>query len=217
MNNFKRHYFLILLLFISLFLTGQSYLGALGGINFSKLSGDVPEKVRYKSLTGANAGVTFDLPLGKSILLSIQPSFSMEGTKLFYKVDPLLKSVDSVRFRLNYISLPLLLKITSTKERFYAIGGLEAGFLADSFVKVKDKNEKEEINAKIAEPNIVMHFGIGYRIPLGLPRMFVELRYVQGIINLTNEPGELNYIPRVKTTGFKILTGIELPLKKSSN
>lgn len=36
----------------------------------------------------------------------------------------------------------------------------------------------------------------------------------QGLINLTDEPIEKSYVPRVKTAGFKILFGIEIPLKK---
>ena len=48
------------------------------------------------------------------------------------------------------------------------------------------------------------------------PRLFTELRYSQGIINLTDEPLSNNIIPRVKTSGFKLLVGIEFPLKKSS-
>ncbi|MCK5766145.1 MAG: hypothetical protein KAH26_09170, partial [Bacteroidales bacterium] len=60
------------------------------------------------------------------------------------------------------------------------------------------------------------HFGAGIRIPVGLPRLFVELRYSQGLVNLTDEPIEKSYVPRVKTSGFKVLAGIEIPLKRTN-
>jgi len=53
-------------------------------------------------------------------------------------------------------------------------------------------------------------------IPLGYPRLFIELRYTQGLINLTDEPVEKSYIPRVKTSGFKVFAGIAFPLNKST-
>jgi hypothetical protein len=116
--------------------------------------------------------------------------------------------------RLNYFSLPLLLKVSSTNKRFYALGGLEAGLLIDSFVTSNDI--KEDLKVDVSEFNIAMHFGAGYRIPIGYPRLFVELRYAQGLINLTDEPVEDNIIPRVKTNGLKVLVGIEIPLKKTT-
>lgn len=206
--------FLILFLFIMgpLLSSGQSYIGVFGGLNSSKLSGDSPNKGDYKSLMGANAGAYIDIKLAKIIWLSIQPSYSQEGTKISYSVKGQEKPVDSIHIRLNYVSLPLFLKVSSTNGRFYALGGFEAGYLIDSYTSSKDV--KQDIETKVAEWNIAMHFGAGIRIPIGYPRLFVELRYSQGLINLTDEPSDKGYIPRVKTSGFKILAGIEIPLKK---
>ena len=64
--------------------------------------------------------------------------------------------------------------------------------------------------------NLAVHFGVGLRIPIGFPNLYVEGRYAQGIINLTDEPLDTDIIPRVKTNGFKVLVGIEFPLQKSN-
>jgi len=61
-----------------------------------------------------------------------------------------------------------------------------------------------------------VHFGVGLRIPIGFPNLYVEARYAQGIINLSDEPLDSDFIPRVKTNGFKVLAGIEFPLQKSN-
>ncbi len=213
MTKFTHLLILWIFLVSSLLVSGQSYVGIFGGLNSSKLSGDAPNNAKYKGIMGANVGAYIDLNLGKGIFLSLQPSYSQEGTKLSYTLPKVEEPVDSIKIRLNYFSLPLLLKVTSTNKRFYAIGGFETGLLVDSYVSSHDT--KEDIKTNVAKWNVAMHFGVGIKIPIGFPRLFVEFRYSQGLINLTDEPIEKSYVPRVKTAGFKILAGIEIPLKKT--
>lgn len=214
LKSIKISLFLILILSSSL-LSGQSYVGAFAGLNNSKLSGDVPPKATYNSLMGANVGAFFDLKLGKSIWLSLQPSYSQEGTKISYSVSGQEKPVDSINIRLSYFSLPLILKVSTPNERFYAIAGFETAYLLSSYMSSHDV--EEDIDANISELNLALHFGAGIHIPVGLPRLFVELRYTQGLVNITDDPVAGNVIPRVKTSGFKVFAGIEIPLKKSNN
>ena len=206
---------LFLFLLFSISASAQPYIGVFVGANNSKLSGDAPDKGSYKSLIGINVGANLDIKLGKSMWLSLQPSYTQEGTRVFYSVKGQEQSVDSIHIRLNYFSLPLFLKVTSNNARFYALGGVETGYLLDSYVSSHDVQQETDI--KVSEWNVAVHFGAGFRIPLGLPRLYIELRYTQGLINLTDEPVNESYIPRVKTSGFKILAGIEIPLKKVKN
>ena len=215
MTKFTRFFILLTLVICSFLVSAQPYAGIFAGLNSSRLVGDAPDKGKFKGIMGVSAGAYIDLKLGKSIFLSLQPSYSQEGTKISYTISGKEKPVDSITIRLKYFSLPFLLKITSTNARFYAIGGLEAGYMIDSYASSHDI--KETIKADVAEWNIAIHFGAGIRIPVGFPRLFAELRYTQGLVNLTDEPLEKNYIPRVKTAGFKLLAGIEIPLKKPNN
>jgi len=107
-----------------------------------------------------------------------------------------------------------MVKVTSTNERFYAVGGIEAGYLLSK--KLTSGDEEYDFANNVSDWNLAAHFGVGYRIPIGLPRIFIEIRYTQGLANLTDEAIEHSYIPRVKTSGFKFLTGIEIPLKKET-
>jgi len=194
-------------------LSAQSYVGAFAGLNNSKLIGDAPHNASYKSLMGANVGAFADIKLGKSLWLSLQPSYSQEGTKVEYTVKGVEEPVDSLHVRLNYFSLPLLLKVSTAKGRFYAIGGVEAAYLMSKSMTSHDVEQDMEIDIK--DFNVAMHFGAGLHIPIGFPRLFVEVRYTQGLVNLTDDQTENNPLPRVKTTGFKVFAGIEIPLKKS--
>jgi hypothetical protein len=215
MTKFKQFILLMALVSFSILLYGQSYIGIFGGLNSSGLFGDAPKNAKYKSLMGANVGAYIDLNLGKGMFLSFQPSYTQEGTRIFYTLSGVEEPVDSIRIRLNYFSIPLLLKVTSTNKRYYALAGIETGLLLDSYASSHDI--KEDIKADVAKWNVAIHFGAGIKIPVGYPRLFVELRYAQGLINLTDEPIEESYVPRVKTAGFKVLVGIEIPLKKSKN
>ena len=212
MKKTKLTILILSLLFYSSLSMGQVTLGAFGGLNSSKLSGDASAKGSYKSLMGGNFGALIDVKLTEGFYLSLQPSYSQEGTRVFYSVQGEKELVDSVKIRLNYFSLPLLLKITSTNERFYAISGIETGLLLNASTIIGE--DKEEL-ADVSQWNIAVHFGAGIRIPVGYPSIFVELRYSQGLLNLTDQPLNTNIIPRVKTAGFKILAGVEFPLGKA--
>jgi hypothetical protein len=194
---------------------GQPYVGAFGGLNLSKLNGDQPKYSSYKNLIGVNAGIHLDIKVGKIVWLSLQPSYSQEGTRIAYNYSDKEEPIDSIHIRLNYFSLPLLLKVQSNNKRWYAVGGLEAGYLLDK--KLSSHDVEYEFENNIEEWNLMAHFGVGHKIPLGFPVLYVELRYVQGLINLTEDPIEKSYIPRVKTKSFKFLVGIEFPLKRTSN
>jgi hypothetical protein len=206
---------LLILFFVAGSVVGQSYIGVFAGLNSSKLSGDPPEKASYKILMGLNLGLSLDIKLNKSLMLSIQPSYSQEGTKISYTLKNYDKPVDSANIRLNYFSLPAYLKVKSTNQRFYALAGIETGFLLNSYVKSHDI--KEDICKKVTKINVAIHFGAGYRIPIGRSHLFIELRYAQGLANLTDEVGDYSYIPRIKTTGFKLFVGYEIPLSKTKN
>ncbi len=195
-------------------LLAQSFGGFLG-LNNSKLSGDAPYSAKYKGLTGLNIGAFVDIKLSKGLFLSFQPSFSQEGTKISYKVPGVKEPVDSIQIRLNYFSIPTLLKVTGTNQRFYAIGGLEYGILLNSSMISQDN--KEDLDVKVSNWNLAMHFGAGFLFPIGRSNLFVELRYSQGLRNLTDEPVDSSVIPRVKTSGFKVLAGIDIPFKNSKN
>ena len=213
----KKFYLIIVgvaLIIINNNVSGQNHIGIFSGLNFGKLTGDVPEDASYSSLPGFNGGVSFDLSLGNVFELSFQPSFLQGGVALYYKVPLETELVDSIDIRLNYLSLPLLLKVKSTNKHFYALGGFELAYLAS--YSVYSGSDKLDTELDINSFDISAEFGAGYRVFIGLPRLYFELRYSQGIFNLTDQLNENNYIPRVRTSGFKFVFGIEFPLGKSS-
>ncbi len=195
----------------------QVLVGAYGGINKSNLKGDAPADGQYSSITGITAGAIFDLRLNDNLTISFQPGIDQCGTKVMYDVDGLTEPLDSIDLTINRIVLPLYLKASANGSNFYAVGGLETSKTSSTTIKSHDKELDHKLD--VAEWDVAMIFGFGYRIPIGLPELFIEARYGQGLVNLTDNVNAKDYIPRVKNSGFKILAGIEIPIwnKKKSN
>ena len=85
--------------------------------------------------------------------------------------------------------------------------------LASAFLSWRAR--KMDITPSITSWNLAMIFGVGYRISLGKTRLVLEGRYTQGLVNLSEETIQKDLIPRVKTNGFNILMGFEIPISKS--
>jgi hypothetical protein len=206
----------LFIMLLSITISAQTKVGVLGGINISKLNGDVEPNTKYKSKIEGNFGVFIDLELAKNIFISLQPSYSQEGTKTTHKVDGVYTSIDSIKVKLHYLSIPVLLKVTSTNERFYAIGGIETAKLLNSS-QTPTGGTSKPINATVEPWNFSIHFGAGMRLPLGFSTLFIEARYTQGLNNITEDNIADDLLPRVKSSSIKFLTGIEIPLGNSKN
>jgi len=195
----------ILLSLFAVTATAQTYLGFFAGINSGKLKGDAPGKASYKSLIGFNGGLYLDVKVSKLVTLSFQPTYTQEGTRVFYSIPWEKEPVDSIHVRLNYFTIPILVKVSSLNQRFYALAGVETGFLLDGYVEGGD--EKESITNEISQFNLSIVFGAGLRFPLKYGRLFLELRYAQSIVDLTDEPVDQSYVPRIKTAGLRFNFG----------
>jgi len=202
----------LLLSFTSSF--AQFKIGAIGGLNMGTFKGDQLDGGTYNKLIGTNWAVIFDAKLSNQIVLSLQPGLSNKGTKITYSVKGEKEPVDSIAIKINYFSIPLILKISSKNERFYAIGGIEAGIPLSANAEFLTKTDDvRDVKNHISDVNIIMHFGVGYRIPVGKPTLFLEARYLQGLNNaVPAENPEYNFFPRVRTSDVQLLFGIEFPL-----
>jgi hypothetical protein len=204
----------VFLLFLSCGLISQTYLGFFVGINNGKLKGDAPRRASYKSSIGFNGGIYLDVKVSKLITLSFQPTYTQEGARVFYTVPDQKEPVDSLRIRLNYFAIPILVKVSSLNQRFYALAGVETGFLLDGYAKYTETEEQTSLTDEIAQINLSVVFGAGLRFPLKFGRIYLELRYAQSIIDLTDEEVDESYVPRIKTAGTRLNVGYEIPLSK---
>jgi hypothetical protein len=182
--------------------------GALGGLTRASFGGDPPENGKYNSIYGYALGAALDVGVYKSTWLSIQPAFVQRGTKAAYEVTGESEFVDSVEVRLEYFSLPVLVKVETMGERFYVVGGFEMAWLLNA--RYETSTQDLDPSAEFKKYDFCIDFGLGYVIPAGRSQIFLELRYYQSMLNVGEENTD-NYEviePRVKNKGLMLLAGV---------
>lgn len=147
------------------------------GANLSNVSGDDTDE--FKSLVGLNAGVAANFAFSE--LISLQPEllFSMKGAKLE-------EGGDKIESRLNYLDLPVLLKVNADGLFFEA--GPQVGFLLSQKTTVdiggQTMTSTETEGTRKVDLGYVV--GLGYQLSSG-PSL--GLRYNGGISDLSDPSG----------------------------
>jgi len=210
---------LALLVMILLVQTGlaQFEMGMIGGLSRSGLSGDKPNNATYTTLTGIAVGGLVETKISKYVQVGIQPMYLQRGSKIAYKVRGERDPVDSLKFKINYFTLPLMFKVYGNNQKTYLISGLDVGIPVSAFIEKLDGSEQENVLDRLQPVDVAVNFGFGVRFPFDRFMFAVELRYIQGILNI-NDPatdGESPIDFIIRSTGFQLFSSISLPFRKS--
>ena len=192
----------------------QFYIGATGGLMSSSLSGDAPEDASYSGKTGFSGGLIADFTLTEDIVLSIQPRFLQKGTSVAYDVGE-YELRDSLTATFDYVSLPVMVKITSLNKRIYFSSGLDFGYLMNSTVENIVDGSTKDVSDLFKTFDLSATFGFGVNFPIGSPIISLEIRYMQSLLNLSDissSESETTFPFRFRTSGFQFLTSILFPI-----
>ncbi|HEX5030189.1 MAG TPA: porin family protein [Candidatus Eisenbacteria bacterium] len=191
--------------------------GALLGVGRQAISGDAPPNTSYGARGGLIAGVQGEMALTPSIALCVQPSFAQRRTTLTSVDD--VTGEDALDLNLDYVSVPVLLKFGAAGGRTYFAGGVDIGFLQSAHLTGDglDRDIKDRFNSM----DVGALFGFGVVFPVGRPRLTTELRYVQGLVNLSSgdfaeaAASTATSLPdRFHSGGLELMAGILFPLGK---
>jgi len=191
----------------------QVELGLLAGIDNGRLSGDKYSNTKYKPKTGFIVGLSIDTQINDLISLSFQPGYIKSSSSIQVPDTIANEYKDSIRINVDYLILDIFIKIQSKSRRLYFSSGLEFGY----GLSLVAENEIEEVDLtnELNKLNIAVVFGMGYKIPIKRSSLYFELRYAQGLVNMTKaDPVVDDNIPRVKLSGLKIVTGFHIPISK---
>jgi len=182
------------------------------GVNSSSFGGNPPKDANYESIYGLALGGDFGYYLTNDVIIALEPSFEQSGSDIvFGNEENPFDTVITYTVNQNYFGLGLLFKINT--ERFYVGAGLNFQLLSSANLEHESTNM--DIKDKFLDYNIISFFNVGYKIPLGSPTLFIELRYLQGLVNIYSGEAEYNseiYIANFKSTGLRLSTGIMFPL-----
>ena len=212
----------IITLIVFLFLlfqtaSAQWEIGLIGGLNRSGLSGDKPKNTSYGTLTGFAFGGLIETQLTKDVWLGLQPLYLQRGSKVAYKIPDVREPKDSLNFKIDYFTVPLIFKVYANNKRTYLISGLDVGFPLSASIEKLDGSDKEDVLDRLKSVDVVVNFGFGVRFPINQFFLAIELKYIQGLLNLNDPPaGEESPLDfSIRSTGFQLFTSISLPFGKS--
>ena len=182
--------------------------GVKGGVNFSNMyTDDVDDE---NVLTSFNAGVYFNLPV--SDLFSIQPEvlYSRKGAELRY--DNVFAS-GSAKFNLNYIEVPVLLKINVT-DNFNIHAGPYFAYLIDSKITNDGDGGAFDFESNFDNDDFnKFDAGIAAGIGFDFDSFGIGARYNYGLSTIGKErtvAGESYRVPDSKNSTISVYLAVRL-------
>jgi hypothetical protein len=192
-----------------------SSVGIFVGADLSYLTGDAPKDASYAGKPGFLGGLSAEFNLTKDIKLLLQPTYNLKNTKVLYDVgeeDPR----DSLLLKFSYFRVPVLMKINAFNGVTYFLSGLDFGFLLSSKLsKTVNPSEETDISNLVNKFDLSVIFGFGVKFKLWSNSLFAELRYSQGLLNMSDNSVTKfdSYLPaRFRVMGLQLLAGYNFNL-----
>lgn len=191
----KKYLLLLPLLTLAINTNAQTKFGAKAGVNISNLKGDSESA---NSKVGIYVGGYANLKISEQFAFQPEVLYSAQGAKESgnLEIDQLGRVWADVKYKLNYINVPLMIKYYPVKG-FNIEAGPQIGFLVDSKMNIKghvtstqqkfDTNEK--MNSLLKSVDFGLNVGLGYEFENGLN---LGARYNFGLTNISNvEEGKI--------------------------
>ena len=184
--------------------TGNIEFGLDGGLNWTNINGI--DQADY--LMGWNLGFYFDIKLSDLWMLNtgvvVKGNMGAENIPVYSLNDPELDNLfsdgGSVTRKLNYFSVPVMIKY-KFENNIYVKAGVQLGLMYngyDTFIKSVNEEDdlQHEVNIKdqYHPLDAGLAFGIGYRL-MGGDGMNIGMNYYYGLIDVRiddSSPSELN-------------------------
>lgn len=208
----KKLFYTVILIF-PLICSAQISLGVTAGANVGKFGGVEPSDVSYTYRTGINIGATFAYRFNEDVSLLFQPMYSKRGSNIEVGEDTRRDSLELYEAKIDFLILPLLVRVDADNGVTYFISGLEFGIPLSA--EASHEGTNTDISNLLNSIDIMASIGMGFRFSLGKPDLMLEFRYYQGLVNLNSgtEEVEGNIIfDNFKNSGFQLMAGLEWEL-----
>lgn len=182
--------------------------GLKGGVNMSNLyTEDVDDE---NVLYGFNAGLFVELPIAENLFLQPEILFSTKGAEVKYDN---AFAQGTGKFRLNYIEVPLLVKINLTDNFNVHFGGY-AAYLVDSKITNEDANGTINFEEDLDEDDLnKFDYGLAGGIGIDFEGFGLGARYNYGLRTVGKERtvlGQTYTFPDGKNSVLSIYATIKL-------
>jgi hypothetical protein len=181
--------------------------GVKGGFNMSNLYDNSDDVNDNNVLYGFNAGVYATLPISDYIAIQPELLFTTKGAELEYNEAGF---EGNAKFKLNYIELPLLVRVNITKNFNVQAGGY-ASYLVSSKVTGDGDIEFDE-NVDTDDLN-KFDAGLSAGVGVDFSPISVGVRYNYGLTNIGKERtvlGETYRFPDAKNSNLSVYLSYKL-------
>lgn len=188
-------------------------IGVLVGGTSASLSGDAPASTKFRGQRGFTAAAFLERRIAPEVSISAQPGFTRRQTGIAFEIPGEDGPRDSLSVRLDYFTVPVLIKVFSGSGRTYVAGGLDFGWALSS--TMTGAGAPIDLADVVRDIDVAGVFAFGVTFPLGTPRLVTELRYVQSIVNASTGEGSDDTVGRFRSRGFQMTLGIMFPLGRT--
>ena len=165
---------------------------------------------RFQAIT---AGLIGEVRLSEDAWLSVQPMSLQRGATTKIAVSGQEEKLEGPTLSLDYLAIPILVRITSDNGRTYVTGGANPAFLLEA--QLQDGSTNEDAASAMSDFGLAADIGFGVMLPIRRAMLTLELRYEQSILNVASsdrqEPDD-GLPVRFRSTGFQFLAGLMWPL-----
>jgi hypothetical protein len=220
MRNINKVLFILIILFSFSSVNAQFSFGILGGVNLSDVIEYQSSGSTTKDHFGIGAGILGEYRFSNDIGISIQPMYTQKGVNIAYGTFTGGVPQDSISITINFLSVPLLLKVYALNEVIYVSGGFDIAYKLDASLKYIEANTEEDITDSFKDFSVMAVLGVGAQFRLGSNfHIFVDGRYAQSISDIGNsnpdDPEEYNSSFRMAS--FQLFVGLTYSLGGGKN
>lgn len=210
-------YLLLFLLLFSNAIRAQQALGVYVGSVTNRFEGDRVSKlfdVGFRMHSSMSAGLVLDLPIKEDVYITFMPGYKDISGTIFENNEEYIeqieqgieeptvpKTIDISFLELDFVALPVLVKIISNNTKWQFMAGIETQVRVKSNLELFNTGENINIDSYVKPINFSAIFGLGYRFKIKKARFSIDLMYTQGLNNLSSGQELPNgSVPRVKPT-----------------
>ncbi len=181
----------------------------LGGLNLSKYAASTKDENQSWSFkTGLCVGAGFEFDLSESGRIAIEIDALLIQKKGKRGEDPSLPNVERT-YSLNTLCFPIMARIKFKRNLpFYLLGGSEFSLIMSHKLERRTGDQKSQADLKEATKRADFGPCLGGGVEVRIREfqtVFLELRYHFGLVNLIQEPEDLEAL---KAHAFLIVIGI---------
>jgi len=208
--NFIKFFVVFLAFFISVEAGAQYKFGIQGGVGISNYVGkDFSSKNDPKM--GITAGIFFEREINLTLSVGAELNYDQKGT--FYEFFPREATIVYVDSRLNYISVPIIMKAYfGQKANYYIYTGLTPSYLKSHTLSHSATEYGYSIASEPFFPYTINNWDAAVTVGFGLNfyEIILDIRYHHGIVNIY----EGHNVPSIRNQFLSATLGFSIYKKK---